>query len=95
VIDAENGKVLFRQSLSDDLPAAPANPATATAYRYFPNAASSGRCAQRRLHRERLAPATATKLSGNAADPVIVSHAARVPPVVWNSRIRPGRHQLS
>jgi extracellular elastinolytic metalloproteinase len=92
VIDAENAKVLFRQSLSDDLRAAPPGPATATAYRYFPNAANGGRANNVDYTARGWLPATATKLSGNNThtfadvnDDNVASRFEEIPPRSGNS----------
>lgn len=70
VIDAANGKVLFRQSLSDDAQstaeaAAPVGPATATAFRYFPAAPKGGTQDPVDYTANGWLAPTAKKLSGN------------------------------
>jgi extracellular elastinolytic metalloproteinase len=99
VIDADNGKVLFRQSLSDDLNAAPAKPATATAYRYFPKAAHGGVANKVDYTARGWLPATATKLSGNNThtfadvnDDNVANRSEEIPPKSgnsWNYALKP------
>ena len=92
VIDAENAKVLFRQSLSDDLRAAPPGPATATAYRYFPKAPNGGFANAVDYTARGWLAATATKLSGNNThtfadvnDDNVASKFEEIPPKSGNS----------
>jgi extracellular elastinolytic metalloproteinase len=66
VIDAENGKVLFRQNLSNDLAAARRpRPSTGKAFQYFPKAPRGGNQINVDFTREGWLPAGAAILSGN------------------------------
>jgi extracellular elastinolytic metalloproteinase len=92
VIDADNGKVLYRQSLSDDLRADPPRPATALAYRYFPKAANGGVSNAVNYTARGWLAATARTLSGNNThtfadvnDDDVANRSEEIPPKSGNS----------